>query len=400
MKKRKIAAFLLLAAVVLAMLAGCSGKTQDPVREPDTESQTQTRPLGKHQKVVYSFHIKRAEGSSRGHIYMTLISEDAEKPENWCGIEIGNTDSLDAFRAHHTSGLPYSERWESPLKNRGKWEMEEPYGSMADVEEADVTVTYSRSGKQLRATLEIDGEKAWSASARIGGLSEKTTCLYLSTDQYILTDIVYQDMGHFWKPPLAVQMILLIVGVVAGIAAICVIHNFAKRGEMKIFCIDEPLLGVLISTGFFVSTAALVLLIFGRSHPDALSKLFFGYLPIPLAAGGAGFWVPAVISAVLMLVLGGVVLTEGFEVKNPVLRVLAALGLGFCHALWYFTLVNIVLQSLDTIVALIMLGLFAAGMNSVASNSVVKTYHVYGKNGYVGTITTLEAKEEEKTDKK
>ncbi len=398
--KKKAAVFLLLSAVVLAMLAGCSGKTQEPVQEPDTESQTQTRPLGKHQKVVYSFHIKRAEGSSRGHIYMTLISEDVENPENWCGIEIGNTDSLDAFRAHHTSGLPSSERWKSPLKNRGKWEMEEPYGSMADVEEADVTVTYSRSGKQLRATLEIDGEKAWSASVRIGGLSEKTTCLYLSADQYILTDIVYQDMGYFWELPEILQGLLFIVAILAGIAAICVIHNFAKKGEMKLYYLDEPLLGVLISTGFFVSTAALVLLIVGRSHPDALSKLFFGYLPIPLAAGGAGFWVPAAISAVLMLVLGGVVLTQGFEVDNPVLRVLAALGLGFCHALWYFTLVNIVLQSLDTIMALIMIGLFVAGMGVVVNNSVVKTYHVYGKNGYVGPITTLEAKEEEKTDKK
>ncbi len=398
--KKKAAVFLLLSAVVLAMLAGCSGKTQEPVQEPDTESQTQTRPLGKHQKVVYSFHIKRAEGSSRGHIYMTLISEDVEKPENWCGIEIGNTDSLDAFRAHHTSGLPSSERWKSPLKNRGKWEMEEPYASMADVEEADVTVTYSRSGKQLRATLEIDGEKAWSASVRIGRLSEKTTCLYLSADQYILTDIVYQDMGYFWELPEILQGLLFIVAILAGIAAICVIHNFAKKGEMKLYYLDEPLLGVLISTGFFVSTAALVLLIVGRSHPDALSKLFFGYLPIPLAAGGAGFWVPAAISAVLMLVLGGVVLTQGFEVDNPVLRVLAALGLGFCHALWYFTLVNIVLQSLDTIMALIMIGLFVAGMGVVVNNSVVKTYHVYGKNGYVGTITTLEAKEEEKTDKK
>lgn len=398
--KKKAAVFLLLSAVVLAMLAGCSGKTQEPVQEPDTESQTQTRPLGKHQKVVYSFHIKRAEGSSRGHIYMTLISEDVENPENWCGIEIGNTDSLDAFRAHHTSGLPRSERWKSPLKNRGKWEMEEPYASMADVEEADVTVTYSRSGKQLRATLEIDGEKAWSASVRIGGLSEKTTCLYLSADQYILTDIVYQDMGYFWELPEILQGLLFIVAILAGIAAVCVIHNFAKKGEMKLYYLDEPLLGVLISTGFFVSTAALVLLIVGRSHPDALSKLFFGYLPIPLAAGGAGFWVPAAISAVLMLVLGGVVLTQGFEVDNPVLRVLAALGLGFCHALWYFTLVNIVLQSLDTIMALIMIGLFVAGMGVVVNNSVVKTYHVYGKNGYVGTITTLEAKEEEKTDKK
>lgn len=397
MKKRKKAAALLLAALaVFSLLAGCSRQqAQQPVREPDTQGRTAAHPIGKHQQVVYSFHLKRLP-ESKAHLYATLLAADKEEDSqagNWCQIKIGGTDALEAFRAHHASGLSYRERWISS-GNRGRWTMEQPYGSMAEVEEADVEITYARNGKELWVSLAIDGRQAWEARAPIKHLKEETTYLYLSSDQYLLSDITYQDMGYAWRPSYMMKGLGIIAGVLAVIVAICLLHCFAKRGEKKLYCSDDALPGVLLSTGFFLGIGGLVLLLWGRSRPDLLSRLLFGAFSIPLPSGGAAFWIPMAVCAGVLLLTGGLILSNAIGIGSRPLRLLCSAGLGFCHALWYDTILTIVIQSIDTIMALVFFALVILSVSIISENSVVKTYHVYNKNGYVGTIYNLEAKEE------
>lgn len=399
--KRRMAALFLAALAVFAVLAGCSRQqAQQPVQEPDTEGRTLTHSIGEHQKVVYSFHLKRLP-DSKAHLYATLLAKEVDEDRqagNWCGVEIGGTDALEAFRAHHVSGLSRQQRWMTS-GNRGHWTMEQPYASMKEVEEADVEITYFRNGKELRVSLAIDGQQAWEAGAPVKHLKEETTYLYLFSDHYSLSNIVYQDLGYTWQPPYILKGLLLIAAILAGIAAVCLLHCYAKRGEKKLYEMDDSLPGLLLSTGLFFSTGGLVLLLWGRGHPELLSKLFFGYLSLPLPAGGPGFWIPAAICAVAMLLLGGFILVHAIG-AGRVLRLPCALGLGFCHGLWYYTLANIVLQSMDTIMALILFAVFVLAVGVIADNSVVKTYHVYNKNGYVGTIHTLEDKEQQDQAKK
>jgi len=371
MKKRLAGILLILTWLIL--LAGCSGQRaeepQQPVQEPDTDTRTLTRTISRNQTVVYRFHAEAVTWRDYTNIKIAFFDKDVEdfdKADNWCTARIGDTRAEHPFFAEHAKEVPEEEQWDSSFGFRANWTMLIPYDSIEVVEDADMELTFTRSGEQVRAVLAVDGARAWEGQQTIGNLTDDSVWLAVYAKNCMLSDITFQDMGDTgWLIPTWLRL-LLIAAVLAGTF---VLHTLAKKGEDKLFLIDGGF--ALPTTGLFVCSFALALLIYGRGHPDILSRISFGYIPFQLPAGGLGFWIPVVVAGVGAAVLVGFLIWLALEeCGNPVAHVLGSLLFGLCHTLWFSSIVIVILRSLSQIVELIVAVLFIVLLIIVAGGAL------------------------------
>lgn len=367
MKKRFAALFLILTTLLL--LSGCSSQQdvqpQEPVREPDTDTRTLTRSIGESQTVVYRFHTEKPASWDDMEINLAFFDKEAEsfdQADNWCTVRVGDARAKHPFFADHAQGIPEEECWDSSNGFRANWTMLAPYDSIEDVESADMALIFTRSGKMVKAMLEVDGAKAWEGRQTIAGLTDETLYLYVYVKNRALSDIEFQDMGKDWLMPTWLRWLLF----AASLVAAYILHRLARKGEDKVFLIEGG--AMLLTTGFFVFAAALALMLWGRGHPDILSTISFGYIPFQIPADGMGFWIPAVVAGVGTV--GFVVLLFCMalgDLENPVVYLLGSLLFGFCHTLWLSLIAFVILQSLGQIMELILAILFIALLILVAA---------------------------------
>lgn len=368
MKKRFLALSFVLLLVVSA--AGCAGEARpprQPLQEPDTAARTQTRTIGYNQKVVYRFHASAINtwDDDRG-IDLVFFDRDAasyDQADNWCISWIGKAPGLgqsyNAFSPRQGPNTAKESAWTKPFwDSPPKWLMWGPYGRIDDVENADMVLTFSRSGKNVRAVLEIDGITAWRGEHAIGHLTNEEIYLYLSLNNFALSNVTFQDMGGAgWLPSFLGRLLTA----VAALAGAYFLHRLARKGEDKLFI--DGLIGTLLSTGLAVCGLGLLLLLYGRGHPGILSAVSLGCLSLPMPAGGAGFWIPTAIfgigTAVFTIALLCLAVSEA---GNPLAYLLCSIPLGLCHALWLTAVAYIILQSLGAIIELIVAILAIAGL--------------------------------------
>ncbi len=356
MKKKMRVLILLL--VLSVLLAGCSKErtAQQTVEEPDTNKCTLTHAVEDHRTVAYRFHA--TVDSSLDDVGIELVFfdknvEEFDQADNWCTARIGDTKNDYAFYAERGEDVPEEGAWGQPLfDSPGKWIMFSPYGSLYDLgddmEQADMVLTFTRSGEQVKAELEVDGAKAWKGEQTVPGLTEETVYLCVYFSNLMLTDVEYQDMGRTRLAPGWLQMLVAVLVFVGSF----VLHTFAKRGEDGIYLTEGG--AARQTTAFAVSCLAFVVVLFGRGHPDLLSTIFLDTLPIRLAAGGLGFWIPAVLSGVVAVGFVAFWIWLALEnLDNPPTYLFGALLFGLCHTLWYGCIAYLILSSIGQIVKLI-----------------------------------------------
>ena len=390
--KKRFAVFLL-ALACLTLLAGCAVQpgpgAQEPEQEPDTGGQTLTRAIGEHQTVVYRFHAEpTAPIFEEQTISLALFDKDVEsfnQAGNWATTWVGGRGlgkSSQTFRTEHAPGTPTETQWNSMSF----------FGSGTPkhrkVEGTDMTLTFTRSGENVRAVLEVDGVKAWGGEQTIWNMGDGTVYLYLYLKSCTLSHIQFQDMGSTgivlpnWLQP------LLLVGLLVVAFAL---HTLAKKAENKYYLYiygGSPFL----AAGLSICSAALILVLWGHSQPDILLQLSGGYISIPLQAEGPGFWVPAVVSGL------GAVCFFIYAVSQAtplclkfISRLLTAFPLGLIHAAWYAAVVFAILASLNAIFQLIMsvvciVALFFVGKAFLESDKkphaeVLTTTRIYNSIG-------------------
>lgn len=331
--KKKLAILLLVLTCLVS--AGWSGRdrTEKTETEPDTGSRTLTRTIGRRQTVVYRFHaVQTAADASLCFAVFDKDVEDFRRSDNWCtvnvGFESGKKDS--AFGSGHTAGLPEKECW-TPASRSDTWTMRKPYGKMEDVKEADLELTITRAGRMLRATLAVDGVKVWRAQETVKNLDSMTVCLYVYADHYSLTNVEFRDQGATgwiipgWARPLLAAALLAVAFGVLMLGNLLETHTIGT--DMSLYAV-----------GFVVCAAALALLIAGRSHPNILGAVTFGYSPFPMPSGGPGFWVPAVMFGVLGVVIFAYPICK--KKVNPPDYVLCAPLAGLLHMPFLYVVVS------------------------------------------------------------
>lgn len=388
--KRKFAA-LLVALAWLALLAGCSGQQasgpREAVQEPDTDARTLTRAIGEHQTVVYRFHTEpRVSISHDPAIYLALFDKDVEtfdQADNWATAWLGAVPSLgqsfNAFDVKSAPSTPEEGAWKGPVfDSPARRAILAPYGDMEEVEAADMVLTFTRSGQNVRAVLEVDGAKAWVGQQAIRNMGSGTVYLYLYPQYRTLSQIQFQDMGSAGIALSGWQRLLLILGALAVAFAV---HTLAKKGEDALFFISGG--AAFLTAGLSLCSGVLALVIYGRSHPEALSKLSAGYIPLQLQAAGPGFWIPAALSGLGVVGLLAFFISQAWGIPYSVPRVLAAFPLGFCHALWYAVVALVVLSLLNQVV-----GLIVAVIGIVALYFLGKVFLEMEKRPHVEVSTT------------
>ena len=358
--KIKFAALALVLAWILlpAAYAGRAGAAQPPVQEPDTTVRTQTRVIGENQKVAYRFHSEVLHSWDDSTITLAFFDKEAEEfdqADNWCASWIGKAPSLgqsyNAFSVHQRPGAPEESAWKKPFwDSPPKWTMWKPYGGMDDVGAADMVLTFSRKGENVQAVLEIDGMTAWKGRQSVGNL----------------TNIEFQDLGGAgWLPSLWGRLLLT----AAVLAGSYFLHILAKKAGYKLFVTDD--IAALLAAGLFACGFILFLLLYGRSHPNILSAVSLGCLSFPLAAGGPGFWIPAVIFGLITAVCAVSLLWLAHEdLCNPAVYLLGAAPLGFCHDIWIAAVAYIIFQSLGQIFQLI-LAIAAVAILCLMGNALI-----------------------------
>jgi hypothetical protein len=358
--KTKFAALALVLAWILlpAAYARQAREPQPPVQEPDTDARTQTRVIGENQKIVYRFHSEVLHSWDDSTITLAFFDTEAEEfdqADNWCTSWIGKAPSLgqsyNAFSVQQRPGAPEESAWKKPFwDSPPKWTMWKPYGDMEDVGAADMVLTFSRKGKNVQAVLEIDGMTAWKGRQSVGNLTNDQIYLYLSVKNRTLSNIEFQDLGGAgWLPSLWGRLLLTAAVLVGSYF----LHLLAKKVGYKLFVTDD--IAALLAAGLFACGFILFLLFYGRSHPNILSVVSLGCLSFPLAAGGPGFWIPAVIFGLITAVCAVSLLWLAHEdLCNPAVYLLGAVPLGFCHDIWIAAVAYIIFQSLGQIFQLIL----------------------------------------------
>ncbi len=388
--KKKWTAWLLTIAALCALLGGCAPQKGEgakaPETEPDTTTRTVTRSIGKHQTVVYRFHTEILASWDYSEVSLALFDREAESYDQagtWCVARLGDTKNDHVFWAHQGRDTPKEEAWSNPLfDSEGKWSWFLAGKSTLGKEGEDMTLTFTRSGKRVKAVLEVEGKQTWTAQQTVVGMTNETVYFYLFTNNRSLTGIQFQDMGEAGRI-LPGWVRLLIIAVV--VTAAYTLHRLAIKGEDKLFLIEK---GCAPFTAlYFVFAAVFTVFLLGRTHPEALT----GWLTFPLPTNGPWFWAPVIVCGIGAL---GFTIFWGSQgccgLKDVLSCVLGALFLGLLHTLWYGAVVIIGLSLLSEIFGLlvfiafvVLLCLCASGMDKVRKNQVevTTTTRVYNDIG-------------------